>query len=80
MPLGRGAATTGAEASCTSRTLIALSVIATGPKKVQKATVKAAAAEQWSQLVREEPATGTHSARAAFWGARVYSELKQDSQ
>ncbi|TKW60727.1 MAG: lytic transglycosylase domain-containing protein [Blastochloris viridis] len=41
---------------------------------------KTAAAEQWSQLVREEPATGTHSARAAFWGARVHSELKQDSR
>lgn len=41
---------------------------------------KAAAAEQWHSLVKEEPSTGTHTARAAFWGARAYRELNQDGR
>ena len=41
---------------------------------------KAAAADQWEKLVQSEPSGSPHFARAAWWGARAYSELGQDSK
>lgn len=36
-----------------------------------------AAAGQWEQLVQKEPMTSPHFSRAAWWGARALTELKQ---
>lgn len=38
------------------------------------------AAKQWEKLVQDEPVTGPHFSRAAWWGARAFTQLKQDSR
>lgn len=38
------------------------------------------AADQWEQLVREEPAGSVHHARAAWWGAKALAELGNKSK
>ena len=40
---------------------------------------KAEAAKQWEKLVRDEPVGSKHHARAAWWGARAYSAMKDES-
>jgi soluble lytic murein transglycosylase len=41
---------------------------------------RGAAAGFWEKLVREEPKNGNHYARAAWWAARVLSDLGQQRQ
>lgn len=38
------------------------------------------AADYWDDLARNEPAGSPHSARAAWWGARAFTELGQNSR
>lgn len=41
---------------------------------------KEKAADQWERLVKEEPRTSPHYARAAWWGARAMRELGNNSR